>query len=131
MARAYRPPARLWERERPVVRQMRTNPTSAEEMLWTRLRDRRLAGHKFRRQHPIGRFIVDYCCPARHIVVEVDGGIHRNSAARDMERDEHLRLIGFQVLRFSNERIVADMESVLGEIERALTSELPTSPRTQ
>jgi 5-methyltetrahydrofolate--homocysteine methyltransferase len=95
---------------------MRHAPTRAEEVLWRALRGRRLAGLKFRRQHAIGQFIVDFCCSEKHLVVEVDGKIHTQNGAYDEARDEVLTARGFRVLRFTNDEALYSMDRVLSEI---------------
>jgi very-short-patch-repair endonuclease len=93
--------------------------TDAETALWRLLRDRRLAGHKFRRQHPIGRYVADFCCFDQMLVVELDGGQHMENQ-RDAERDFTLRSEGYRVLRFWNDQILKERDVVLDEIWRVL-----------
>ena len=93
---------------------MRREPTFTERALWRLLRDRRLAGLKFRRQVPIGDYIVDFLCVSHHLVVEADGPMH--DAARDAIRDAWLRSKRFRVLRFANSQIMLDPDSVLDAI---------------
>ena len=83
------------------AKKLRTNMTDAERRLWYHLRAHRFEGHKFKRQVPIGRYVVGFACLHRKLVVEVDGGQHSESA-RDRQRDDWLRANGFQVLRFWN-----------------------------
>jgi very-short-patch-repair endonuclease len=110
---------------RTFARAMRVAPTDAEAMLWERLRDRQLSGAKFRRQVPIGRYIVDFLCPASRLIVELDGGIHRGGDY-DRERDSELRGLGFQVLRIKNERMTSELGAVLADIRLAMA--LPPHP---
>ena len=93
---------------------MRREPTFTERALWTLLRDRRLAGLKFRRQVPLGRYIVDFVCFAERLVVEADGPLH--DPERDAVRDAWLRSQHFRVLRFPNDRITLYPDGVLDEI---------------
>ena len=93
--------------------------TLAEQRLWARLRNRNLAGLKFRRQHPIGRFIVDFYCAQYRLVIELDGSIHMRQRSRDSARTAWLESQGYQELRFSNERVYEQLEMVLEEIEAA------------
>ena len=97
---------------------MRKNPTSAERDLWKHLRKDRLAGLHFRRQHPIGPYIVDFCCIPKRLVVELDGYFHSDPerAARDEVRTVWLRAAGYRVLRFRNSE---DLAGVLAVISRA------------
>jgi len=98
------------------ARRMRREPTDAEVLLWRHLRAGRLTGHKFRRQQPIGRFIVDFVCFEMSIVVEVDGGQHLEAQAADAARTRWLEARGFQVLRFWNDDVLVRSEHVLEEI---------------
>jgi very-short-patch-repair endonuclease len=102
-----------------VARELRQVPTDAEIRWWAALRNRRLAGFKFRRQHPIGRFVVDFVCTEHHRIVEADGGQHAESEA-DAERATWLERHGWRVLRFWNNDILANTESVLETILEAL-----------
>ena len=81
---------------------------------------------KFRRQHPIGSFITDYCCLARRLVVELDGPVHLSTRQRDVDRTEMLTLRGYRVLRFTNERALDDLAGVLREIAKACKGQIPT-----
>src|SRR5690242_13053408 len=85
-----------------LCREMRRQPTEPEAWLWTCLRGRRLASAKFRRQHPLGRYIADFCCDEARLVVELDGEIHANQEDYDRDRDEYLNAAGYCVLRFTN-----------------------------
>ena len=93
--------------------------TDAEHRLWYNLRAHRLGGSKFKRQVPIGRYIVDFVCFDHKLIVEVDGGQHANSAA-DHRRDEWLCNEGYQVMRFWNDDVLKRTNIVLGEISNAL-----------
>lgn len=95
---------------------MRWAPTPAESALWEAIRGRQLAGLHFRRQHPVGRFIVDFYCPAKKLVVEIDGGVHDNQVARDEARTALIEAHGYHVLRFRNEEVLAQRQSVLDQI---------------
>ena len=93
------------------ARRMRADPTRAEEALWDVLRGRRLAGVKFRRQVPLRGFILDFVSFERRVIVEVDGWQHIDSV-RDVARDALFRAEGFCVLRFANEDVLDDLDSV-------------------
>ena len=95
------------------ARELRKEMTPAERVLWGRLRNRQLKGLKFRRQHPLGRFIVDFCCAEHRLIVEVDGGVHRDQRAYDEARTEVLQAYGYRVLRFPNEAVLGDVDGVL------------------
>jgi very-short-patch-repair endonuclease len=116
----YHPQPNLWSKLEPVARQMRQEPTQAERILWERLRDGRLNGHKFRRQHAIDRFIVDFFCRAAALIIEIDGPIHEQQAEQDQERQQLLTELGFQFLRFTNDQVLHHLEDVLSQIIRAI-----------
>jgi very-short-patch-repair endonuclease len=97
------------------ARAMRAQETDAERALWRLLRDRRLQGTKWRRQVPIGVYVVDFVCFAHRLVVESDGSQHADSR-RDVSRDDWLREQGFAVARFWNHEILSEQESVLNTI---------------
>ena len=95
------------------ARKLRQNATDAETLLWRHLRDRRLAGFKFRRQHVIGHYIVDFVCPSEKLIVELDGGQHAERVAYDERRTGYLESNGFRVVRFWNNDLLRDVDSVL------------------
>ncbi|OGH61976.1 MAG: hypothetical protein A3G34_15750 [Candidatus Lindowbacteria bacterium RIFCSPLOWO2_12_FULL_62_27] len=100
------------------ARRLRKEMTDAERKLWKHLRSRRFEGYKFRRQHPIGRFIADFCCVERGLVIEVDGGQHAEDVnlQKDCERTAFLLQEGFHVLRFWDNDVLNKMDVVLGRI---------------
>ena len=102
-----------------AARQLRKRSTLAEVRLWRALRNRKLNGLRFRRQHPVGRFILDFYCPSEKLVIEIDGGIHAQREEYDTQRTEELEKYGYQVLRFTNEAILGSLNVVLEEIYRA------------
>lgn len=106
------------------ARQLRREATTAESLLWELLRDRRLLGRKFRRQHPIGQFIADFFCDDARLIIEIDGAVHREPTQqeRDRLREEILREHGFAILRFTNEQIFDHTEQVLQEIAAYVTA---------
>jgi very-short-patch-repair endonuclease len=112
----------------PGARELRTRQTRAEAILWAALRSRSLSDLKFRRQHPIGPFVVDFCCPDRQLIVEVDGGIHDTQGDHDAEREELLVAAGYHVVRFRNEAIVNDLPSVLNSIRTLAEQRTPLPP---
>jgi very-short-patch-repair endonuclease len=97
--------------------------------LWKLLRDRRLSGAKFRRQHPIGPFVVDFFCAEAWLVVEADGAPHRRERARDATRDHWLESLGITVLRFFNRDILEHPDDVLRRIRTHLVPAKPPSRR--
>lgn len=111
-----------------AARLLRQEQTVAEKKLWESIRNRRLAGLKFRRQHPFHQFILDAFCVEYQLEVEVDGSIHNDSAqaAYDLERTEFLKAYGIRVLRFTNEEIENRLEEVLRQIIKATAAYLPS-----
>jgi very-short-patch-repair endonuclease len=107
------------------ARQLRRRQTDAERKVWQILRAGRLHGWKFRRQQPIGRYIVDFVCLEKRLVIELDGGQHQDRADEDRERDGWLAGNGFKVLRFWNNDVMQNLEGVAERISR----ELSPSPR--
>jgi very-short-patch-repair endonuclease len=102
------------------AKQLRAGMTDAERRLWYHLRAHRFGGSKFKRQVPIGRYIVDFVCFDRKVIVEVDGGQHAMSVS-DQARDEWLRGQGFRVLRFWNHDVLKNTEAVLTRILEAVS----------
>ena len=104
------------------AREMRHNPTPAENILWQALRHNQLLGLHFRRQHAIHPFIVDFVCLSHRLIIEVDGDIHDlpEQAPLDHERQTYLESLGFRVLRFRNEAIMSDLQQVLNCIREAV-----------
>jgi very-short-patch-repair endonuclease len=103
------------------ARQLRTASTDAERRLWSLLRNHRLDGHEFRRQHPIGLYIADFACAERMLIVEADGGQHADNPA-DQRRTELLQGQGWRVARFWNNDILRNTEGVAAAIRQALDS---------
>ena len=111
----------LWEKLKPIARQMRREPTAMEDRLWQRLRRKSLCNIKFRRQHVIDRFIVDFYCPRAKLVVEVDGQIHEYTQEEDQIRQQFLVDVhGLTILRFTNEDVRQNLEGVLEVIAEYL-----------
>jgi very-short-patch-repair endonuclease len=108
----------------PAARDLRARETPVEDILWEELRARRLDGMKFRRQHPIGAFVVDFCSPERRIAIELDGGVHAERRDQDVEREEILATAGYRVIRFPNRSIVEDLPGVQAAI-RVAAGETP------
>ena len=98
--------------------QLRNNATSAEATLWKYLQKKQLEGRKFRRQHSIDSFIVDFYCDKERLVVELDGAYHLDFAGQhyDQDRTEKLEKLGYRVVRFENKYVFDDIEFVLKEI---------------
>jgi very-short-patch-repair endonuclease len=104
-----------------LARRLRRNQTDAERVLWFQLRDRRLAGWKFKRQVPIDRFVVDFLCTDAKLIVEIDGGQHDQQKKRDAERTATLEAMGYLVLRFWNHDVMRNTNGVLEEILRTIS----------
>jgi len=100
-------------------RELRINQTDAETVLWNRIRNRQIDRAKFVRQYPIGRYICDFVCRDRKIVIEVDGGQHAESAS-DEVRDRYLRAEGYRVMRFWNNDVLSNIDGVLTVIDTVL-----------
>ncbi|NOX80310.1 MAG: endonuclease domain-containing protein [Deltaproteobacteria bacterium] len=110
-----------------LARNLRKNQTEAEGKIWRRLRSRQVANCKFRRQHVIGAYIVDFFCLERRLVVEIDGGQHADSEA-DAARTRFLESQGFRVIRFWNNEVLNSLDEVVEEIYRVLTSPPHSAP---
>ncbi len=109
-------PSRTWDRMKPEVLRLRREMTLAELALWKRLRAGRLAGFKFRRQHPVAHFFADFCCPAYSLIVEVDGPVHLETQEKDAVRQRFLEARGYRFLRVTNKEVLEDLDSVLARI---------------
>ena len=112
-----------------AARETRKAPTPAEERLWQALRGNAL-GARFRRQHPVGRFILDFWCPAVRLAVEVDGDIHDLQQEQDELRTRELAFHDYHVVRFRNEEVLEDLPSVLQRIRAEIEARpnVPPSP---
>jgi very-short-patch-repair endonuclease len=100
----------------PTARELRTQSTDAERLLWRHLKAKQLEGLKFRRQEQIGRFIVDFVCYEKALILEADGGQHAMEQEKDAERTRWLNAQGFTVLRFWNHEILTNIEGVMETI---------------
>jgi len=106
------------------ARSLRRQQTDAEKILWRRLRNRRCCRLKFRRQAPIGKFVVDFLCTEKRLVVEVDGSGHFHKVYSDRMRGAYLASRGLRVLRFTNSQVIESLDYVVEEIARATNSSL-------
>ncbi len=111
------------------AKSLRSNQTDAEKKLWYHLRAHRFMGRKFKRQKPIGRYVVDFVCVEEKLIIELDGGQHADNVEYDRVRDSWLCREGYTVLRFWNNEMMNEMEGVLERIRLALIQEtLSPSP---
>jgi very-short-patch-repair endonuclease len=104
---------------RAAAKRLRANATSHERILWRALRELPIDGTHFRRQAPIGSYVVDFFCPGRRLVIELDGGHHNDdeTAKRDLERQLWLEREGYRVVRFWNSEVTNDLKAVLERID--------------
>ena len=111
-----------------LARGLRGRSTDAEQLLWRRLRNRQLLDCKFRRQQPIGPYIGDFVCLERRLVIELDGGQHAEQVSEDEARTAFLQSEGYRVLRFWNNQVLKELESVLEAILSGLAESAYPSP---
>jgi adenine-specific DNA-methyltransferase len=119
-------PAKLPEDIKAWAKEMRKRMPDAEALLWKLLRNRSLSQAKFRRQHPVGRYILDFYCAEKKLAIELDGAQHADQSDYDRRRDAYLNSLGIQVLRFWNNQLLLETEVVLEVIYQCLTA---TDPR--
>jgi very-short-patch-repair endonuclease len=102
------------------ARVLRNNMTRAEIILWSRLRERKISGYKFRRQQPILDYIVDFYCPELKLIIEADGEIHslNENSEYDRKRDNILKINGYRIIRFTNLEIVTELDSTINKISQ-------------
>ena len=101
-----------------ITRTLRKNQTPWEAKLWNILRDKGIENLKFRRQHKIGHYVVDFCCLEKRLVIEIDGGQHNEdeNIKKDLERDKYLKGQGYKVLRFWNNEVAENLDGVIEKI---------------
>ena len=109
------------------ARSLRKNPTEAEKVLWGHLRCWQVGGYKFRRQQPLGNYIVDFVCLEKKLIIELDGGQHAEQTVYDAERDAWLRDRGFSVLRFWNNDVLQNLNGV----KDTILSKMESTPLPQ
>ena len=97
-----------------IRRNLRVNSTPAEEILWQEIRNRKLNGLKFKRQHSIGNYVVDFYCASKRLIVELDGEVHytEDQKEKDKYRDKNLTEMNFRVLRIANSKVLNEIEEV-------------------
>jgi len=103
----------------PVAAAMRKEPTLAERKLWNELRNKKL-GVKFRRQHLIDQFIVDFYCIELGLIIEVDGGIHKKQQRADLEREQALEALGCSIIRFDNQTVEKELPEIIIQIKEVI-----------
>ncbi len=103
-----------------LARDLRKNPTPAERILWEELKEKKLEGFKFRNQHPVYRYILDFYCHEKRLAIEVDGDIHKNRSDYDAFRDEFLKSMGITTLRVQNKDVIDSIPGVLETIRKSL-----------
>ncbi|MBV8063298.1 MAG: endonuclease domain-containing protein [Nevskia sp.] len=111
-----------------TAKALRRQSTDAERKLWSRLRNRQIEDAKFRRQQPIGPYVVDFACMEHHLIVELDGGHHLEQLAEDEARTAFLKKEGYRVLRFWDNEVLAQTEGVLVAILEALAQAATPHP---
>jgi len=107
----------------PTRKLLRNNLPLAEQLLWFRIKNNRIKGYKFRRQHSIGKFVVDFYCPKASLAIELDGDSHFESDSTkqlDVKRQEFIESLGIKVIRFSNNEIYQNLDGVLEVISALL-----------
>ncbi|MFN8344756.1 MAG: DUF559 domain-containing protein [Spirosomataceae bacterium] len=125
----YHSSPETWDSIKENVRENRKNPTEAEEELWQYLRKEQL-GVKFRRQHSIENYIVDFVCLENQLVIELDGEIHNSQQEYDAQRTQHLNYLGFNVIRFENKEVVEGINEVIQKIKEKLSGEFFSNEKT-
>ena len=103
---------RMSESQNEIAKELRQNQTKAESLLWELLRGKQLCGLKFRRQHPVDPYFADFACVSKQLIVELDGGYHDQTCDKDFKRQRLLEAQGWQVIRFRNEDVLENVESV-------------------
>jgi very-short-patch-repair endonuclease len=120
-------PKDLYDKTKLLAREMRAQQTAAEAHLWQHIRKDQILGFKFRRQHTIDRFIVDFYCTKAHLVIEVDGSSHDEQLENDQLRTEFLESRGLRVLRFTNGEVLKQIDAVIECIAEVLQEYNDTS----
>ena len=113
---------------RDFARSSRRSTTQTEALVWSRLLQRQLGGYRFRRQHPIGRYVADFVCLGQRLAIELDGDQHAEQAESDRARDDYIRQRGFRALRLWNSEVCTDLDGTLDVILAALEQPDPIAP---
>ena len=106
--------------------ELRSNMTDAEKLVWEKLRNKKILGLTFRRQHPVNQFIADFYCHKARLVIEIDGSIHEIDAykEKDMGRDDEFSKFGLTTIRFTNREVFEELETVISRIETICKSRI-------
>jgi very-short-patch-repair endonuclease len=108
-----------------LARDLRNNFTDSERLLWERLKGKKIAVCKFRCQQPIHRYILDFYCHEKLLAIEIDGDVHKDRKDYDEYRDDFLKSMGIQTLRFINSEVIQDIDIVICKIDAALLRGVP------
>ncbi|MEN9910276.1 MAG: hypothetical protein RLZZ540_3435 [Bacteroidota bacterium] len=120
----------MWKGASPQIfsnaKKLRENQTQAEEKLWLALKDNKIEGYKFRRQHPLSIYVADFYCHALKLVIEIDGGYHMDEEQQllDKKRTSDIEFQGLNVIRFTNEEIMLKLPEVIDEIKAFIKTKL-------
>ena len=111
-------------------RNLRCNLTDAEQLLWSKLRRKQILGLQFYRQKPVSGFIVDFYCAAANLVIELDGSQHvePEHQIKDIQRDQKLKTLGLQVLRFNNHQVLTELDAVMDMVFEVVKKKIPPNP---
>jgi very-short-patch-repair endonuclease len=107
-----------------LARDLRNNLTECERLLWDRLKNRKIAGYKFRCQHPIFRYVLDFYCLEKLLAIELDGDVHKKRKDYDSYRDDFMKSMGIHTLRFTNNQIMQNTDMVVCTIESELLRDI-------
>ncbi|MEN6623499.1 MAG: endonuclease domain-containing protein [Smithella sp.] len=112
---------------KPLARNLRKNMTEAEQLIWLKVRRKQISNCQFYRQKNIGNYIVDFYCPKRNLIVEIDGGQYYNNYGmkKDCERNKYLQTLGFTILRFSDIDVLTNIDGVIERIHEHLNNPNP------
>ena len=101
-----------------IAQKLRKNMTATEEILWSKLYNKNLDGLRFRKQHPIDRYIVDFYCHEKRLIIEIDGEIHDFRREYDINKDQYLKARNYNILRFNNDDVIHSLSYVLNRIRQ-------------
>ncbi len=104
------------------AQELRVNMTPTEKLLWDRIKEKQIEGYKFRRQHPVYRYILDFYCAEKNFAIEIDGGVHDDSKEYDKYRDQLLESLGIKTLRIKDDEVIRNIDTVIEQIKNVLIS---------